>query len=338
MIDLLVAGGGPAGLATAILAAEAGLSVTVVEPRAAPIDKACGEGLMPGAVAALAAMSVRPPGVRFGGIRYVDGAASAVGRFRDGQGLGVRRTALHAALSTRARALGVVRVEARVEAVRQDDQGVQAAGLRARWLVAADGLQSPVRRLLRLDLPPRRPARYGVRRHFAVAPWTDLVEVHCAPDAEAYVTPVADDTVGVALLFARPAPGGFEALLARFPRLAERLGPPVTPALGAGPFERRVRRRVAGRVLLVGDAAGYLDPLTGEGVRLGLLQARALVRCLVAGRPQAYEHAWRRLTRRTWLLTDTLLRLRRSPLRRAIVPALRACPRLFDAALDQLAR
>lgn len=338
MIDVLVAGGGPVGLGAAILAAQAGLSVTVVEPRAAPIDKACGEGLMPGAVAALAAMGVRPPGARFAGIRYVDGDAAAEGRFREGPGLGVRRTALHAALSTRARALGVARVEGRVDDVRQDDDGVAAAGLRARWLIAADGLHSPVRRRLGLDLPPRRPARYGVRRHFAVAPWTDLVEVHWAPDAEAYVTPVAPDTVGVALLFARPAPGGFEPLLARFPRLAARLAGPATPPLGAGPFEQRVRRRVAGRVLLVGDAAGYLDPLTGEGVRLGLAQARALVRCLVAGRPLAYEHAWRRLARRYWLLTDGLLRLRRSPLRRALVPTLRACPWLFDLALDQLAR
>lgn len=338
MIDVLVAGGGPAGLGAAILAAQTGFSVTVVEPRAAPIDKACGEGLMPGAVAALRRMGVHPPGVPFTGVRWVEGARTAEARFARGAGLGVRRTALSAALSARARALGVRRVDGRVTAVTQTDAWVEAAGLRARWLVAADGLHSPIRRLLGLELPRRGPPRYGVRRHFAVPPWSDLVEVHWAPGAEAYVTPVARDTVGVALLFSRPGRGGFEAALARFPALAERLGPPTTPPLGAGPFEQRVRRRVVGRVLLVGDVAGYLDPLTGEGVRLGLAGAEALVRCLKAGRPRAYEQAWRRAVRPYWVLTRALLSARRSPLGPALVPLLRACPWLFGLALDRLAR
>ncbi|MFJ6722849.1 NAD(P)/FAD-dependent oxidoreductase, partial [Streptomyces sp. NPDC091259] len=73
MIDLLVAGGGPAGLATAIHGALAGLEVVVAEPRPTPIDKACGEGLMPGAVHRLAELGVPVAGRDFRGIRYVDG-------------------------------------------------------------------------------------------------------------------------------------------------------------------------------------------------------------------------------------------------------------------------
>jgi flavin-dependent dehydrogenase len=339
--DLVVAGGGPAGLGTAILAAARGLEVVLVEPRPGPIDKACGEGLMPAAVEALAAMGVRPEGRPFHGIRYLAGGRSAEGRFGAGPGLGVRRTTLSAALAERADALGVRRIVGRVEEA--DDRGdrvVVRVGeelVGARWLVAADGLHSPLRRQLGLGLPPRRPARVGVRRHAAVAPWSDHVEVHWAPGAEAYVTPVADDLVGVAFLTEGQA--RFGELLARFPALVDRLAgaPWVTPARGAGPFEQRVRRRVHGRVLLVGDAAGYLDPLTGEGVRLGLEAARALVDCLVAGRPAAYELAWRRLARRYWLSTAALLALGRSPLRPAIVPVLRACPWLFGASLDLLA-
>jgi len=335
VIDLLVAGGGPAGLATACFAAQRGWEAVVVEPRPGVVDKACGEGLMPGAVRALAELGVRPPGLPFEGIRYVAGGRSAAGRFARGPGLGVRRTALHAALRERAAALGVRTVEGRVAGVRQGDGWIAAAGLRARWLAAADGLRSPLRRRLGLGLPPRLPRRYGLRRHFAVRPWSRAVEVHLASDAEAYVTPVAPDLVGVAILFGGRA--AWPELLGRFPGLAARLAAPATPVRGAGPFEQRVRRRVAGRVLLVGDAAGYVDPLTGEGVRLGLESARLAVDHLARGRPAGYERAWRRLTLPYRALTTGLLLARRfAPTRAALVPLLARCPALFDLGLAVL--
>jgi flavin-dependent dehydrogenase len=333
VIDLLIAGGGPAGLATAIFAARAGLEPLVLEPRPAPIDKACGEGLMPAAVSALGALGVAPRGRPFLGVRYIAGKIVAEGRFaRDERGLGVRRTVLHEALHARARALGIPLVEERVDRIRQFPDGVEAAGRRARFFVAADGLQSPIRRALGLEVPPRFPLRYGIRRHFAVAPWSDFVEVHWGENAEAYVTPLAEDLLGVAILFC--GRGNFDFWLDRFPALRERLGAPCTPPLGAGPFERRARRRVAGRVFFVGDAAGFFDPITGEGVRLALDAAAALVRCVKEGRPAAYEASWRRLSRRYWLFTEAILRLGRRPGARApIMRALRRFPLLFDGAL-----
>ena len=107
MIDVLVVGGGPAGLATAISCAQAGLSVTVAEPRTGPIDKACGEGLMPAAVTRLAAIGVRPAGHLLRGIRYLDPGHRADALFRHGPGLGVRRTTLHAGLADRAAQLAI---------------------------------------------------------------------------------------------------------------------------------------------------------------------------------------------------------------------------------------
>ncbi|MEU3055586.1 FAD-dependent oxidoreductase, partial [Streptomyces griseus] len=86
MIDILVAGGGPAGLAAAIRAAQAGLEAVVVEPRTAPVDKACGEGIMPGGVAALRDLGVRVTGHELRGIRYTDGRRSAEAAFRGGPG------------------------------------------------------------------------------------------------------------------------------------------------------------------------------------------------------------------------------------------------------------
>ncbi|MFD1831390.1 NAD(P)/FAD-dependent oxidoreductase [Streptomyces desertarenae] len=338
-MDLLVAGGGPAGLATALHAARAGLDVAVWEQRAGTVDKACGEGLMPGAVAALAALGVHPRGYDLRGIRYVAGPHRADADFRAGPGRGVRRTTLHAALREAVLAAGV-RIERRtVRRVGQDEDGVVVDGTRAGHLVAADGLHSPIRRSLGLDRPRRAHPRHGLRRHYALAPWSDHVEVYWARDAEAYVTPVADDLVGVAVLTA--GRGTYDGHLAAFPGLRERLAGAGSagPVRGAGPLRQDATARTAGRVLLVGDAAGYVDALTGEGIALALAQASAAVRAITGGDPAAYEREWRRLTRRYRWLTHALLGAARvPPARTALVPAAQRLPWLFSAVVGALAR
>lgn len=336
--DLLVAGGGPAGLATALFARRAGLSVVVAEPRADPIDKACGEGLMPGGLARLLALGVDPPGVPFHGIAYRAGERCAHARFAAGPGRGVRRTALQGALRDRAAQSGIAVVARRIAQVRQDHHGVEAAGVRARWLVGADGLHSRVRREVGIASTAGAPARFGQRRHYAVAPWSDFVEVWWSAHAEAYVTPVAPDLVGVAILHRR-AGLGYEALLDGFPELRERLaGAAAGPVRGAGPLRRTVAARVRGRVLLVGDAAGYEDALTGEGVSLALSQAEAAVSALAGGDLAGYEAAWRNRTRTYRLLTRGLVLLTAArPVRRAVVPICVGVPPLFRGAVNVLA-
>ncbi|AOS63498.1 NAD(P)/FAD-dependent oxidoreductase [Actinoalloteichus hymeniacidonis] len=338
--DLLIAGGGPAGLATALYALRAGLQPMIVEPRSEGTDKACGEGLMPSAVRALDELGVSVPGQPISGIRYVQDGLRVAAEFRDGTGLGVRRTVLHTALHRAAVAAGVPIRRGRVTEVRSESAGVVVPelGLRGRWLVAADGLHSPVARGLGLVVDDRRAPRFGLRRHFAVAPGSSSVEVHHGPHGEAYLTPVGPELTGVALLTTRRAPFGTQ--LAAFPALAQRFTPElaVTAVRGAGPLRRRVRRRVADRVLLVGDAAGYVDAITGEGIALALSGAAALVDCLRRGRPQDYEAVWRRATRRHRLLTELLVAARTTPLTaNRIVPAARRFPSVFAAVVNALA-
>lgn len=341
-VDVVVAGGGPVGLAVAIEARLAGLSVVVVEPREAPIDKACGEGLMPGAVAALARLGVHPEGHPIAGITYVAGRRRADHAFRGGPGLGVRRTSLHAAIHQRARDLGAEFLVAKVGAVGQDEHSVTAAGVTARWLMACDGLHSPIRRATGLEIAAHGSGRrFGVRRHFALAPWSDRVEVHWGRSVEAYVTPVGEHSVGVALL--GPPPHDFGAALEEFPGLRARLANAqvLGPTLGAGPMLQRTSARTRGRVRLVGDAAGYVDALTGEGIRVGLAQAAAAVGTLhpeVARSAASYEREWEAATRDYRVITKALLVASRSPLRRGIVPASAAIPRLYGGIVERLAR
>jgi flavin-dependent dehydrogenase len=342
--DALVVGAGPAGLALAIGLARRGMRALVIERRTPPLDKPCGEGIMPPGVRALAALGVETADLRaapFRGVRFIEGARELSGCFSTGDGLGVRRTALSAALLAAAQRAGVeLRFGCALERFRQDDTDVRArtsqGELRAHTLVGADGLASRVRMQAGLELAPAERRRFGMRRHFRAAPWSEYVEVHWGERAEAFVTPVAPDEVGVALLW-RGDGGSYEEHIARFPALTARLGgaEAVSETRGAGPFWQRARSRHAGRVALVGDAAGYTDAVTGEGITLALHGADALARTLASGEPLArYESAWRRLTRAHRALAALLGLASAHPrARRLAFAALAAAPRAFETLL-----
>jgi flavin-dependent dehydrogenase len=360
MIDVAVVGGGPAGLAVAIHAARRGLGVVLLERSAQAPDKACGEGLLPRGVRALERLGVREligpdDGSPFLGIRYIQEDGTAVeGRFARGTGLGIRRTALTAALAERARSVGaLVQIGTSVHGTRPCPGGVHletsAGPLEARLVVAADGIASPLRRAAGLEGAPAR-GRFGLRQHVRRTPWTEFVEVHWGERIEAYVTPVGRERVNIVFQWdpkTYDGPCSFADFLERFPAIRERVaGAPLDSThRGLGPLIRSSRARVADRLVLVGDAAGFVDGITGEGLSLafrcaealGELLPRAIARGATASALSPYERTFRREYRRYSFLTHGLLAISDRPeIRRLALRGLALCPKAFESILGRV--
>ena len=313
--DVFVIGGGPAGLAAAIAARRRGLDVVVADGNRPPIDKPCGEGLMPDSIAALRQLGVEivpGQGFLFRGIRFVSDNTSVTARFPGGAGLGLRRTVLHGKMLDRAAALGVRFLwETPVTGIQAG--GVKLAGgnvVAARWIVGADGGQSRVRRWTGLDLPGRKNARFACRGHYAVAPWSDCVEIYWADNAQVYVTPVSQGEVCVVVV-SRKTNWRLQLALNEFPELARRLNEGGTPRAerGAITMMHRLRRVYRGNVALIGDASGSVDAITGEGLCLSFHQAEALAEAMAANDLTRYQEAHRRFSRRPTFMSRLLLLL-----------------------------
>ncbi len=334
--DVVVVGGGPIGLAAAIAVRQRGLDVLVVDRAQPPIDKPCGEGVMPDGVATLNRLGVSCDFARalpFRGIRFTEAGCAADGQFPAGHGLGVRRTILHQRLIDRAAEAGVaMRWGESVRVV--DSSGVEIGGRKTpcRWVVGADGRESSVRRWAGLRAPAKMRRRIGMRQHFRVAPWTDFVEVHWHDHGQAVVTPVASDEICVSL-FANVGGLRVPELIALYPELERRLADarPTSAARGAISSSCVMRTVVSDRVALIGDAAGAVDAITGEGMSLGFKHAIALADALADDNLPRYQRAHRRISRMPERMARLMLAVggRRS-LRRRVLVALAAQSRLFS--------
>lgn len=356
---IVVVGGGVAGASLAIALGRSGRAVELFDAQRFPRDKPCGEGLMPAGVSALHRLGIAEDGggAPFNGVRYHVGARVAVGRFPESAehgaiGRAQRRLVLDRCLFERAATTpgvtahqGVAVEGPLVENGRVTGVLMDGRAVRASLVVAADGAHSRFRHRLGLNVPEPR-SRVGARRHYRLAgracpPWVDIF---LGPSHEFYVTPLPDGEVLVALLAEADAVRSpLEPLFDRWrgepPVLRELLdgAEPISDLL-ATPLSATARRGFAPGVVLLGDAAGFIDPITGGGMAQALITSERLAQFIVANgeeRADAWLPAFERerdaLLRDYRLLTRGVLALARHPmLARAALAGLSWSPPLFS--------
>ena len=333
--DVLIIGGGPAGLAAAIAAVQKGFKVTVADGAKPPIDKVCGEGLMPNTLTALRELGVEispGDGKPFRGIRFADKASTVEANFSGASGIGVRRTVLHKRMIERAMECGVHLLwNTPVTGLSADGAFLGGKEWKAKWIIGADGVHSRVRRWRGLDSNLRQEIRFAQRRHYRVKPWTDCMEIHWGRGVQAYVTPLGNDETCVALISRDPRMR-FEDAWREFPGLAQSLSGADLNGVDRGAVTAmcKLKRVFEGNVALTGDASGSVDAITGEGLCLSFHQALALADALKKGTLEKYQQVHRRLSRRPNVMGRLLLLLDRYPaLRSRVLRGLAKDPDVF---------
>lgn len=332
--DVFVVGGGPAGLAAAIAARQEGFRVSVADSGTPPLDKSCGEGLMPQGVTILRKLGVTlglNDGVPFRGVRFVERRVGVHADFPDGWGRGVRRTTLHRLLLERARRAGVETFwSTRVSCGQSGTVYAKGGEVRARWIIGADGHNSRVRNWAGLGAEVES-RRYGFRKHYRVAPWSEHVEVHWGRECQVYVTPTGARDICVAVLTSNPRLRVNDAL-PEFPEVAKRIaGAEVTSTEMGGVCASRSLGRVSkGSMALIGDASGTVDAITGDGLTLAMQQSLSLASALRQNDLRFYEKAHRRIAQRPKLMSKLLLLLTEHGwLRRRLFSAFSSNPAMF---------
>jgi len=338
--DVFVAGGGPAGLAAAIAARQQGLQAAVADYLRPPIDKACGEGLMPDSVAALEQLGVDVEGydhAAFRGIKFIGPDDCVSAEFPGGQAFGIRRTVLHRMLLDRARELGVEMLwGSKVEGIEAGSVRFAGRSIQCKWVIGADGHNSSVRRWAGLDAGRDYGRRVGIRQHFALPPWSEFVEIYWGSNIQAYVTPVSAAEICVALI-SKERLDSFSAGLTNFAVLAKRLraGTCTSAVRGSATVSRRLQSVTRDRIALVGEASGSVDAITGGGLGMAFRQAAALGRALAANDLSLYETAHRELAKLPHFMNRSMLLMDASSwVRERALRSLATQPRVFARLLS----
>jgi len=243
---------------------------------------------------------------------------------------------LHQAMLDHAETAGVDMLwRARVTLLGSGSADIDGTIVRYRWIIGADGQNSRVRHWAGLESGRITSQRIGLRRHFRVPGWSEFVEIHWGAQGQAYVTPVNESEVCVALI-SKDRFASFEAGLEQFPKLAHHLknATPCSKVRGALTISRRLRSVAKGNVALMGEASGSVDAITGEGLALVFRQAAALAQAIAAGDLQPYARAHEKISALPHLMSRSMLLMDAHPrLRRQSLRAFARQPLLFERLL-----
>lgn len=298
--EVIVVGAGPAGIVAAIAAQNRGRQVTVLDARKPPIDKPCGEGILPQGVSALKSLGISLPAefaFPFRGIRFVDENNSVRADFVEETGLSVRRVKLHQRLVDHAMNAGVeFRWGSRMTQIEGHAVSTPLETFSYDWLIGADGQNSQIRKWTGLEPKIAQSKRFGFCMHFNREPWSDVAEVHWAHGSQIFITPLRGHEVGVAVI-SRDPQFRFDEARKHFPFLAEELRDvePTTRESGDTTCLRILPAVTSGRVALIGDASGTVDAVTGHGLSLSFQQAISLAESMEEGNLASYESAHKQI-------------------------------------------
>jgi geranylgeranyl reductase family protein len=352
--EVLVVGAGPAGSAVAAALAGQGRDVLLVEAHAHPRPKACAEYASPRIVEELRRLGIsdqswQADSLPLKGMRVIRGQDAVDVRYRDASGprsaWGLDRLVFDAGLAGHAASSGArVREHVALDSLIWSDGRVSGAlastqdgslRIRSRWLIGADGARSRVANRLGVERPVIAPRRLGMVAHYeGAADLADHGEMHVGPGWYVGLAPLAGGRLNVGMAMPlgerrRSARDRFQAGIDGIPAVASRLADRrrLTSIRGASPIGHRVARAAGPGWMLVGDAAGFIDPFTGEGIYRALRSARAAAESLLAGDAGAVER-YLAARRRAFAAKDALTWL---------VQGMLASPPLMGYALRRLA-
>jgi flavin-dependent dehydrogenase len=343
--EAIIVGGGPAGLAAAIALRQRGIDCAVLDGQVPPIDKACGEGLLPHTANELHQLGIRVDsglGFPVRGIRFVNGETRASADFPNhSSGYGVKRTHLHTAMMQQAEQNGVACYWHHPVSLGHNGE-LHSCGshISCKWLIGADGMNSIVRHWAGLHSVRSESIRYAFRRHYGISPWSEYIEVHWSDIGQIYITPVGPAEVCIALL--TPLSGlRLDTALNHFPQINEYIqrAEGISRERGAVTANRLLHRVYRDRIALVGDASGSCDAIAGEGLSASFHQAVALADAVAKNSLALYQRTHHELQSSSLRKTHSLLLMGQNPyLRKHTIRLLAAKSLLFDWFLSKHTR